>query len=140
MNEFLDIISHGKRLQSATKPMTVEEIEQAIFKLQRIVEVRKEKEAKQVAENAEKQRKMEEIRKAMVDAGIDLSELEKLTGNKVGRKRGPRPVKYILVDDEGTEHKWTGVGRTPRVFQQIVAEGRLQQYEIAKVEDEDAAE
>ena len=43
MSEFLDILTHGRRLQGAVKELSIEELEQVQEKLSGIIEKRKEK-------------------------------------------------------------------------------------------------
>ena len=43
MSDFLDILTHGRRLQGAVKELSIEELEQVQEKLSGIIEKRKEK-------------------------------------------------------------------------------------------------
>ena len=43
MSDFLDILTHGRRLQGAVKELSIEELEQIQEKLSGIIEKRKEK-------------------------------------------------------------------------------------------------
>ena len=44
MSEFLDILTHGRRLQGAVKELSIEELEQVQEKLSGIIEKRKVRE------------------------------------------------------------------------------------------------
>ena len=62
MSEFLDILTHGRRLQGAVKELSIEELEQIQEKLSGIIEKRKEKlveQEKLEKEKLEKNRKKE---------------------------------------------------------------------------------
>ena len=43
MNEFLDILTHGRRLQGAVKELSIQELETVQEKLANIIDKRKEK-------------------------------------------------------------------------------------------------
>ena len=41
-------------------------------------------------------------------------------------------MKYTLTDSEGNEHKWTGIGRMPKVFKAALDSGKsLDLFSIA---------
>lgn len=132
MSEFLDILTHGRKLQGAVKELSVTELESVRQKLDNIIEKRKEKELEQQRAEQEKLAKIEEIQKQMQEAGVDVSDLQKLTGDTAKKTTGAkRPVKYRLKDDEGNEHSWTGIGRMPKVFKQAIENGKdLQNFSI----------
>ena len=119
MSDFLDILTHGRRLQGAVKELSIEELEQVQEKLSGIIEKRKEKLVEQEKLEKEKLEKLAAIKKQMEEAGLNVEDLQALnveTNKKVGKKR---PVKYKLVDSKGEEHRWTGIGRAclqQRVF------------------------
>ena len=48
MSDFLDILTHGRRLQGAVKELSIEELEQVQEKLSGIIEKRKEKLVEQI--------------------------------------------------------------------------------------------
>ncbi|GGF81503.1 H-NS histone family protein [Alteromonas lipolytica] len=124
MSDFLDILTHGRRLQGAVKELTVEELISVNEKLAAIIEKRKEQEAELIKAQQEKLAKLEEIKKQMAEAGIDVADLQDVVETKPKRKAGQkRPVKYkITVDGETTA--WTGVGRMPVVFKDALEKGQ----------------
>jgi len=131
MSEFLDILTHGRRLQGAVKELSIEELEQVQEKLIGIIEKRKEKALEQEKQEKEKLEKLAAIKKQMEEAGLNLEDLQSLnieTNKKTGKKR---PVKYKLVDQNGEEHLWTGIGRMPRVYKDALDSGKsLNDYAI----------
>lgn len=132
MNDFLSILTHGRRLQGAVKDLSMEELEEVLVKLKNIIETRKLKEEKKKEEEEAKKAKIKEIQEQLAAAGIsyeDLTELaEKSVSKRVGQKR---PVKYRLEDKDGEVHNWTGIGRMPRVFKDVVDSGKdLEDYRI----------
>jgi DNA-binding protein H-NS len=131
MSDFLDILTHGRRLQGAVKELSIEELEQVQEKLSGIIEKRKEKLLEQEKLEKEKLEKLAAIKKQMEEAGLDVEDLQALdtgTNKNVGKKR---PIKYKLVDDDGEEHLWTGIGRMPRVYKDALDSGKsLNDYAI----------
>ena len=131
MSEFLDILTHGRRLQGAVKELSIEELEQVQEKLSGIIEKRKEKLLEQEKLKKEKLEKLAAIKQQMEEAGLNVEDLQALdtgTNKNVGKKR---PVKYKLVDDKGEEHLWTGIGRMPRVYKDALDSGKsLNDYAI----------
>ncbi|WP_018981552.1 H-NS histone family protein [Salinimonas chungwhensis] len=133
MSEFLDILTHGRRLQGAVKELSLEELEEVRGKLDNIIEKRREKAAEQEKVEEEKKAKIAEIQKQMEEAGLAVSDLEStsLPASKQSKTGKKRPVKYRLTDKEGNEHKWTGIGRMPKVFKQALEDGeQLQNFSI----------
>ncbi|WP_420935880.1 H-NS family nucleoid-associated regulatory protein [Alteromonas sp. A081] len=124
MSEFLDILTHGRRLQGAVKELSIEELEKVQEKLVNIVDKRKEKALQEEKEAQEKHKKLAAIKQQMEEAGLNLEDLQVLTSEtnkKTGKKR---PIKYKLVDDKGVEHPWTGIGRMPRVYKDALDSGK----------------
>ena len=125
MSDFLDILTHGRRLQGAVKDLTVEELESVIEKLNNIIEKKHAQAEAEIQAQKEKLEKLAEIKQQMADAGIDISDLQEVAEPKAKRKSAgkKRSVKYkITVDGDTTA--WTGVGRMPVVFKQALESGK----------------
>jgi len=132
MKDFLDILTHGRRLQGAVKELSLEELEQVQDKLANIVEKRKEKAREAEKAQQEKHQKLEEIKRQMEAAGLNVEDLQALTQNEPKKTGKKRPIKYKLIDSEGLEHTWTGIGRMPRVYKDALASGQsLTQFAIS---------
>ena len=124
MSEFLDILTHGRRLQGAVKELSINELEAIQEKLGSIIEKRKEKAQALEKAEQEKREKLAAIKKQMEEAGLNVEDLKALSlqpNKKTGKKR---PVKYKLVDEQGNEHLWTGIGRMPRVYRDALDSGK----------------
>lgn len=132
VSDFLDILTHGRRLQGAVKPLSLEELNEVADKLATIIENRKSKEAERIAAEKEKQEKIEAIRKQMIEAGVDLDDLQDSDAGKKSKRAGQkRPVKYRMTDQDGNEHTWTGIGRMPKVYSQALANGKdIEQFRV----------
>lgn len=129
MSEFLNIIRHERRLKSALKSLSIEELDTIKDKFDSVVAKRKEEEADKRREQEEKIKKIEEFKSAMADAGIALSDIleQELGGEpivKTTKKRAPKPPKYEYLDDEGIRQTWTGQGRMPKPMQNALENGK----------------
>ncbi len=124
MSEFLTVLTHGRRLQGAVKELSVEELESVQQKLSNIIDKRKEQEAELAKAQQEKLAKLEEIKQQMTEAGIDIADLQDVGEVKTQRKSGKkRPVKYKITKN-GETTSWTGVGRMPLVFKEVLENGQ----------------
>lgn len=131
MKDFLDILTHGRRLQGAVKELNLNELEQVQEKLASIVEKRKEKAREAEKAQEEKQQKLAEIKRQMEAAGLNVEDLQALTQNEPKKTGKKRPIKYKLIDSEGHEHTWTGIGRMPRVYRKALDSGQsLSQFTL----------
>jgi len=124
MAEFSEILTHGRRLQGAVKNLSIEELEAAAEKLQMVIIKRKKQAEEQKQKQREKLEKVALIKKQMLEAGLDISDLQDglFTGSS-SKKSKKRPVKYRLKDSDGKVHDWTGIGRTPVVFRKAIEDG-----------------
>lgn len=124
MNDFLSILSHGRRLQGAVKDLSVEELENIAEKLSAIIEKKKQQELELQKQQEEKREKLEAIKKQMEEAGIDISDLQEVTSEKSTKKAvKKRPVKYQITNN-GETTSWTGIGRMPLVFKDAIENGK----------------
>jgi DNA-binding protein H-NS len=123
MNDFVKILRHARRLNSATKSLSVAELKDIQNKLETIIEKRIVAEEDLLRNEAEKKKKIEDIKKQLAADGINLNELLTESTEKVTKKRAPRPPKYAITNEEGKKITWTGQGRMPNVFKEKVAEG-----------------
>ncbi|QYK05838.1 H-NS family histone-like protein [Shewanella zhangzhouensis] len=122
MSEFLEILTHGRRLKASVKDLSVDELKDVYNKLSKIIAEREE-EAKAEAEvNAERLAKIAELQKMIESAGLSLEDLGDVPA-KVKSKREPRPAKYS-IEVGGETVTWTGQGRMPTVFKEQVEGGR----------------
>ncbi len=124
MNDFLDILTHGRRLQGSVKELSIAELEAVQQKLTAIIEKRKEKALALEKAEQEKREKLADIQKQMEEAGLNVEDLQALTSTPTKKSGKKRPVKYVITDENGTEHPWTGIGRMPRVYQAALEAGK----------------
>lgn len=127
MSTFIDILTHARRLNAATKDLSVAELKEVAVKLDGVIAQREEDEAEQMRIEQEKQVHIERIRREMEAAGLDaediLGQAIAAAGTKPVRKRAPRPPKYEYIDDNGERKTWTGQGRNPRPIQRAIDAG-----------------
>lgn len=139
MSDFISILTHERRLRANTKDLTVEDLKDVQEKLTRIISVREEEELEMRRVEDEKRERVEAIRKQMQESGVDIGdlvpELNTASGNKKStaslRKRTPKAAKYEYHVD-GERKTWTGQGRTPKVIQQALDNGKSLQSFLIK--------
>ena len=133
MNDFINILTHGRRLQGATKSLSIDELLDVQAKLASVIEKRREQLVAEQAELEEKKAKIEAIRQQMIESGLDISDFyaeHNLKPKYTRRKGQKRPVRYAITQD-GQETKWTGIGRMPVVFREILESGgSLEDYAV----------
>jgi len=122
MSEFLRIFSHSRRLKSAVKEFSIEQLEDIKDKLQAIIDERIAEEQAEKLENLERLEKIKKYREMLAADGIDLGELSELSQEKLGR-RNPRQPKYEVWNEVGERITWTGQGRMPNVFKARIDAG-----------------
>jgi DNA-binding protein H-NS len=122
MSELLRIISHSRRLKSAVKELSTEQLEDIKDKLQAIIEERVVEEAAEKLENQERLDKIKKYRELMAADGIHPDELIDISIEKSGRKN-PRLPKYEVWNEAGERITWTGQGRMPNVFRARIDSG-----------------
>ncbi len=122
MDEFLRIITHARRFKSATKELTIGQLEEVKSKLENIIEARLAEEEEQMLEQAAKLDKIKKYRDMIAADGIDLDELVEEGLNRPG-KRSARPAKYEVYNEKGERITWTGQGRMPNVLKERVDAG-----------------
>ena len=121
MSDFLEILTHGRRFKAAVKELSVEELQELATKLDKIIEERKELAELESQANAERNAKIDAIRKQMEEIGLSVDDLGEVKA--ASKKRAPRPPKYEIAVD-GEMIRWTGQGRMPTVFKNEVDNGR----------------
>ncbi|QIZ77370.1 H-NS family nucleoid-associated regulatory protein [Ferrimonas lipolytica] len=122
MVEFLDVLTHGRRLKAQLKGLSIDELNEVIEKMQVIAAEREEELRAENEANAERIAKIEQLRKLMAEDGISLDDLGSSTEVKVRKKRAPRPAKYAIEVD-GETITWTGQGRTPKAIKERLDAG-----------------
>lgn len=122
MSEFVRIVTHSRRLKSAVKDLSVEQLEEIKAKLQAVIEERIAEEEAEKKENAERLEKIRKYKEMIAADGINLEELTEMFPEKTG-KRAPRKPKYEVWNEAGEHITWTGQGRMPNVFKAKVEAG-----------------
>lgn len=121
------LVSSKLKLRSASKGLSVAELEKLIAGLTQIKAVAEQKASEKA--QAQKTAKLKKIKAMMAEAGIDASDLAGVKGKRgrkkgaPGKKKSKIPPKYRLVV-KGEEFLWTGRGRAPRVFQEYFDKGK----------------
>lgn len=121
MSEFLRTLTRKNSLRKQCQELSVEDLRKVLGD---ITEILQEHEAAALAiSEAEKEKaeKIELIRKAMAESGIDYADLKDIV-NAAPKKKVE--AKYRVVVD-GVTHEWSGRGRTPVIFQQYFDDNKV---------------
>ncbi|MFD2180074.1 H-NS family nucleoid-associated regulatory protein [Veronia pacifica] len=125
MSEALKVLLNLRSLRATARELSLEQLQEALDKLQTVVSEREEAEAEVMAQEKERLDKLEKYREMMINDGIDPEELlSSLGGTKSKSKRAARPAKYKFVDTDGLEKTWTGQGRTPKAIKEALDSGK----------------
>lgn len=122
MNDFIRIVTHSRRLKSAVKELSIEQLEEIKTKLQAIIEERIAEAEEEQQENAERLEKIRKYKEMLAADGIELVELSDLLPEKQS-KRAPRQPKYEVWNEAGEHITWTGQGRMPNIFKARIEAG-----------------
>jgi len=114
MTDFVRILTRKNSLRKQCQELSTDELSKIITDLGDILEEHKAQELAKSQAEQEKAGKIEAIRQAMQESGIDFEDLKELVPTVVKKKV---QAKYRVVVDNIT-HEWSGRGRTPVVFQQ----------------------
>ncbi|MBD3799775.1 MAG: hypothetical protein IE883_07890 [Epsilonproteobacteria bacterium] len=76
MSEFINIISHERRLNAALKELDLNELYDIQKKLSNVISKREEDALEQEKALEEKRQKVAELKRNMQEAGIDISDLD----------------------------------------------------------------
>lgn len=124
MSDFNKILLRKNSLRKQCNELRISDIEKAILDLQNILEERKEHEIKLAEDEKERLAKIEEINHAILEAGLSLADFSTLTDNLPKKEV---KSKYVIVDNNGNRHEWSGRGKTPLVFAEY-----MQAHNISK--------
>jgi len=118
MTDFIKILTRKNSLRKQCSEMGLAEIDKVIEDLTAIRAEIEETAAQKAEEEQAKKEKVEQIQRLMKEAGVDLEELKK--GIEPAAARKSVKAKYVIADDEGNEHTWSGRGRTPVAFREYM--------------------
>lgn len=119
MSDIMKLLLNLRSLRATCREYSLDQLNDALGKLNTVVNEREVEEAQQYNAEKEKREKLEAYRQMLIEDGIAPEELvaNLATGKKVKKKRDPRPAKYRYTDESGEEKTWTGQGRTPKFLQ-----------------------
>ena len=134
MSELTKVFTNLRSIRAVVRDLTLEQAENSLKKFEEAVaEKRIQMDKIQQAENERKER-IARYKELIKREGITEEELRAIIGaipTNARKKHKPRPAKYQYIDTNGKQKTWTGQGRTPRVIQQALGEGKtLSDFEI----------
>ncbi|MCM0147357.1 H-NS histone family protein [Photobacterium galatheae] len=123
MSDAMKALLNLRSLRALAREYSLEQLNEALEKLQTVVAERQESEAEEIAKEKEREDKLNQYREMLMADGIDPEELMASLG-KTKTKRAARPPKYKFIDENGEEKTWTGQGRTPTALKKALDEGK----------------
>ena len=123
VTDFIRIATHSRRLNSAVKELSIEQLEEIKSKLQTIIDERIAEEEAVKQGNAERIKKIRKYKEMLAADGIDLFELATELTLGDPKKRAPRQPKYEVWNEAGERITWTGQGRMPNIFKAKIEAG-----------------
>ncbi|ENC9835260.1 H-NS histone family protein [Vibrio fluvialis] len=134
MDEVTKTLLNIRSLRAYSRELTLAQLEDALLKLTSVVKERRYAESKRIQEQAEKEERLAAIAKQISDQGLDLNDILSVLSNKPAAKKAQRkvrPAKYKYLDASGEMKTWTGQGRTPRLIQEALDNGKsLEDFSI----------
>lgn len=131
MSDAMKALFNLRSLRALAREYSLEQLQEALEKLQTVVTEREEAEAEELAKEKERQEKLNQYREMLLADGIDPEELLATLGKAPKAKRAARPAKYKFTDENGEEKTWTGQGRTPTALKKALEAGKsLEDFEI----------
>ncbi|ENY8012711.1 H-NS family nucleoid-associated regulatory protein [Vibrio fluvialis] len=127
MDEVTKTLLNIRSLRAYSRDLTLAQLEDALLKLTSVVKERRYAESKRIQEQAEKEERLAAIAKQITDQGLDLNDILSALSNKPATKKAQRkvrPAKYKYFDAAGEMKTWTGQGRTPRLIQVALDNGK----------------
>jgi DNA-binding protein H-NS len=114
MTDFVRILTRKNSLRKHCQELSIQDLSKIIEDLTQILDEHKAVEKKRSEAELVKTQKIEAIRQAMADSGIDFEDLKDLV--PVVSKKKVQAKYRVVVND--VAHEWSGRGRTPVIFQQ----------------------
>ena len=121
MSDFLEVLTHGRKLKAAIKDLPLDELKGVVSRFEQLIAAREAQAAIERAKNSERNAQIDEIRKKMAELGLNMDDLGEAP-KAPKKKREPRPAKYS-IEVNGETITWTGQGRMPTVFKKELDEG-----------------
>jgi DNA-binding protein H-NS len=122
MEDFLSILTHGRKLKAAVRDLSVDELSDVAGKLKKLITDKEQQTEADQAINAERNAQIDAIRAQMEALGLSATDIDVALTKPSKKKREPRPAKY-KIDANGETINLTGQGRMPTGFKKELDEG-----------------
>lgn len=122
----INILKNNRSLLRASNDLEIKELDSVVKTIKAIIADRKEEEKKLKLQQAAKLKKVDEIKKQMAEAGIDIGDLDKTLRSKIHPSKSKRkrmPFKYEIKSPDGTLKQWSGKGRAPNLIMEYLKNG-----------------
>jgi DNA-binding protein H-NS len=122
--EFADVMGRERRMRKYLRDHTSGEVQLMIDKLTKLKQEKVEQEEAIETQLEEKRQNVKALRELMAEQGLteaDLSDPDFVDESTSTKK--PRKPKYLYIDANNVHHRWTGKGRAPAVFYNLMESG-----------------
>lgn len=128
MSDGLAVFGHIRTLKKHAKEYSLEQLYEMQQKFATVIASIEEDLKTQEAEEKARREKIASFKAMMDEEGLTMDDLAAFESEQRVSKR---PVKYCLVDEDGKEHFWTGIGRMPVVYRKALeGDKTLKDFEI----------
>lgn len=136
--EFKDVMGRERRMRKYLRDHNSDDIQQMIDKLLKLKQEKVEHENAIKAQHEAKKRNVAALRELMEEKGLtdaDLTDPDLIDDSSAAKP--PRKPKYLYIDGTGNRHEWTGKGRAPAVFTNLMKNGvNLDEQCLARIVEE----
>jgi len=123
MSEFSEISRNKSRLRAACRDLSITQLETMALHLSEFIEKRSQEEAEFAQQSAKKDAEKQAILVAIAEAGLTPEDFFLDGASKIKKIRKPVAPQYRITDASGTQHEWSGRGRTPKAFEHFFSKG-----------------
>ena len=114
--EFLEVMGRERRLRKYLRTLNSEAIERVIIRLKKIKAEHESEEMDLLQKEEDRKNEVLQFKKLMKAKGISEKELFDSTSTL-------HKPKYIYKDETGKKHQWSGKGKVPKVFVELIKSG-----------------
>lgn len=120
--EFLKTLGYIRRLRKQLRECSSDTIIQMRDRLNILISEHEDEELKIIERNETKQQKIKELKSILKQSGLSEEEIkDSLLATPVQKaKRNKSPQKYLFIDEDGKKHRWSGRGKAPLVFRELI--------------------
>ena len=121
--EFIDVIGRVRRLRKYLRDVDSVTLIKFREKLDIIISEHEDEELAELEKFENKKRNVARIKELMNECGISEDDIIQADFEKEQLHKPTRVPKYLFIDSDGNKHRWTGRGKTPLIFKELISQG-----------------